>query len=103
MPNAKHYTVGAVIKRLYCDYIKKYRKSLLAAVFFMILVAITTTVIVRLLKPLTDLVFIKQDKDMYLLIPCLALFAYCFKGLAELTATTMACRSSLSCTTEPGG
>lgn len=83
MLHTKHYNANSVIKRLYCDYIKKYRKSLLVAVVFMILVAMTTTVIVRLLKPLTDLVFIKQDKDMYLLIPCLALFAYCFKGFAE--------------------
>ncbi len=83
MPKSKHHDAVFIIQRLYRDYIKNYRSSLAIALICMVLGAITTTIIVKLLQPLTDLVFIKQDKAMYIIIPFLGLFAYTLKGLIE--------------------
>ena len=83
MPQSKHHDAVFIVKRLYRDYIKNYRSSVAIALACMVLGAVTTTIIVKLLQPLTDLVFIKQDKAMYLLIPFLGLFAYSLKGLIE--------------------
>ena len=60
-----------IYKRLYKDYTKKYLKQIIAAAFFSILVAGSTSSIAWLLDPAIKKLFIDKDQSLIILIPYL--------------------------------
>ena len=79
-----------IIKRLYKEYIRKYLKKILIALFFSIIVAGSTASIAWLLDPAIKKIFVEKDKEFILLIPLAIILAFTFKGLSlYLVRTTM--------------
>ncbi|MDX2049733.1 MAG: ABC transporter ATP-binding protein [Rickettsiaceae bacterium] len=77
------YTSTYVFKRLVLNYIYPHRYKIFVAIFFMILVALSYTAIVKLVAPAIDKVLISQDKDMMVLLPLAILGLSIFKGGAD--------------------
>ena len=71
-----------IYKRLYKDYTKKYLKQIIAAAFFSILVAGSTSSIAWLLDPAIKKLFIDKDQSLIILIPFLIIVAFATKGLS---------------------
>ena len=71
-----------IYKRLYKDYSKKYLKQIIAAAFFSILVAGSTSSIAWLLDPAIKKLFIDKDQSLIILIPFLIIVAFATKGLS---------------------
>ena len=72
-----------VIKRLLKDHVSAYKRQIFTAVFFMVIVAICSAAIVRLVQPAIDRVFLTHDRHMLVVIPLLMLTIYSIKGIAE--------------------
>ncbi len=72
-----------VIKRILKDHASPYKKQIFAAIFFMVIVAICSASIVRLVKPVIDRVFLTHDRHMLVVIPLFMLAIYSIKGVAE--------------------
>lgn len=77
------YKSGKIFKRLLLDHVRPYKKKIIVAVFFMIIVAVCAALIVRLVKPAVDQIFLTGDKQMLVVIPLLMLGVYSLKGVAE--------------------
>ena len=71
-----------IYKRLYKDYSKKYLKQIVAAAFFSILVAGSTSSIAWLLDPAIKKLFIDKDQSLIIWIPFLIVIAFATKGLS---------------------
>ena len=71
-----------IYKRLYKDYSKKYLKQIIAAAFFSILVAGSTSSIAWLLDPAIKKLFIEKDQSLIIWIPFLIIVAFATKGLS---------------------
>tara|TARA_B100001175_G_scaffold316831_1_gene331799 strand:- start:1066 stop:2802 length:1737 start_codon:yes stop_codon:yes gene_type:complete len=71
-----------IYKRLYKDYSKKYLKQIIAAAFFSILVAGSTSSIAWLLDPAIKKLFIDKDQSLIIWIPFLIVVAFATKGLS---------------------
>lgn len=80
--NKKHKSIE-IIKRLLKDHVGPYRKQVFLAVVFMVIVAICSTIIVWLVKPAIDQIFITHDKQMLVLVPLMVIIVYSLKGIAE--------------------
>ena len=72
-----------VIKRLLKDHVSSYKRQIFTAIFFMVIVAICSAAIVRLVQPAIDRVFLTHDRYMLVVIPLLMLTIYSIKGIAE--------------------
>jgi ATP-binding cassette, subfamily B, bacterial MsbA len=72
-----------IINRLISNHIKPYIKTLLLAVFFMIIVATSTAAIVKLVEPAINQIFLSHDRKMLIILPLVAIVIYGIKGLAE--------------------
>lgn len=72
-----------VIKRLYSNYVKKYLKQIIIALVFMIVVAICTALIVSIIKPAIDDVFIRNDKNKLFSLSIFIVTITVTKGFAE--------------------
>ena len=70
----------SIIKRLYKDYSKKFLRKIFIAVFFSILVAISTSAIAWLLDPAIKKIFIDKDETLIFLIPALIVITFAAKG-----------------------
>ncbi|MCC2645964.1 MAG: multidrug resistance protein [Rickettsiaceae bacterium] len=77
------YPTIAIFRRLFKDYIKPYKWKILLAVFFMIIVAICSAVLVNLVKPAIDQIFVTRDKTMLLVMPLMMLLVTSIKGVSE--------------------
>ncbi len=71
-----------ILKRLYKDYTKKYLNKIFLAVFFSILVAVSTSATAWLLDPAIDKIFINKDQSLLLIIPLLIILAFATKGIS---------------------
>ena len=71
-----------ILKRLYKDYTKSFLNKILLAVFFSVLVALSTSATAWLLDPAIKKIFIEQNKDMMALIPLAIMLAFIVKGLS---------------------
>ncbi len=71
-----------VLKRLYREYTKKFLKKIFIAVFFSLLVAVSTSSIAWLLDPAIDKIFIQKDQSLLLIIPVLIIIAFTMKGVS---------------------
>tara|TARA_B110000027_G_scaffold117641_1_gene129102 strand:+ start:544 stop:2283 length:1740 start_codon:yes stop_codon:yes gene_type:complete len=79
-----------ILKRLYNDYTKKFRKKIFLAVFFTLIVAASTSSIAWLLDPAIKKLFIEKNQTLLLIIPALIVVAFASKGISlYLARTTM--------------
>ena len=79
-----------ILKRLYKDYTKKFRHKILLAIFFTLLVALSTSSIAYLLDPAIEKLFIEKNRTLMLVIPAFIIFAFTIKGVSlYLARTTM--------------
>ncbi len=72
-----------VIKRLLKEHVVPYKSKIFIAMFFMIVVALCTVAIVKLVQPAIDQVFLTHDRKMLVIIPLIMLGIYLIKGIAE--------------------
>ena len=71
-----------ILKRLYNDYTKKFRNKILLAVFFTLIVAVSTSSIAWLLDPAIKKLFVEKDQALLLIIPGLIILAFASKGIS---------------------
>ncbi|MDA9163843.1 ABC transporter ATP-binding protein/permease [Rickettsiaceae bacterium] len=74
---------GAIIKRLLKEHVAPHKARVFTAIFFMVIVALCSAAIVRLVKPAIDEVFIQHDREMLVIIPLIMFGVYSIKGIAE--------------------
>ena len=78
-----------ILKRLYKDYTRKFLKNLLLAVFFSIIVAISTSSIAWLLDPAIKKLFIEKDQKLIIIIPIAIIISFAAKGISLYFAKTI--------------
>ena len=83
-----------IIKRLYKDYTNKHLKKIIIAIFFSILVAVSTSSIAYLLDPAIKKIFIEQDQTLIFLIPVVIVVAFFTKGMSLYLARVLMIRVS---------
>ena len=69
-----------ILKRLYKDYTKKFLNKIFLAIFFSILVALSTSATAWLLDPAIEKIFINKDETLILVIPFFIIIAFATKG-----------------------
>ena len=69
-----------ILKRLYKDYTKKFLNKIFLAVFFSILVALSTSATAWLLDPAIEKIFINKDETLIFVIPFCIIIAFTTKG-----------------------
>ena len=82
MPQNKDKSL-AVLRRLLTNHISPYRKKIYLAIFFMVIVAICSAAIVRMVEPAVNQVLINHDKKKLIIVPFIILSIYLIKGFAE--------------------
>ena len=83
-----------IIKRLYKDYTNKHLKKIIIAIFFSILVAVSTSSIAYLLDPAIKKIFIEKDQTLIFLIPVVIIVAFFTKGMSLYLARVLMIRVS---------
>ena len=78
-----------ILKRLYKDYTSKFLKKILLAVFFSIIVAISTSAVAWLLDPAIKKLFIEKDQKLIFIIPISIILAFAAKGISLYFAKTI--------------
>ena len=71
-----------ILKRLYKEYVRKYFKKILLAIFLSILVAGSTAATAWLLDPAVKKIFVEKDKTFAWLIPLCIILAFTTKGIS---------------------
>ena len=69
-----------ILKRLYINYTKKFLNKIFLAVFFSILVALSTSATAWLLDPAIEKIFINNDETLIFVIPFCIIIAFAIKG-----------------------
>ena len=69
-----------ILIRLYQDYAKKFLNKIILAVFFSILVALSTSATAWLLDPAIEKIFINKDETLIFVIPFFIIIAFATKG-----------------------
>jgi len=83
-------TNSEILKRLYNDYTKKFKNKILLAIFYTLIIALSTSSIAWLLDPAIKKLFIEKNQTLLLIIPGLIVLAFAFKGASlYLARTTM--------------
>ena len=77
------YTPWYIIKRLMRNHIKPHLKTMLLAIFFMIISGGCSAIIIRLVQPAIDEIFITLNKKMLFLLPVCMVCISTIKGIAE--------------------
>ncbi|MDC0865017.1 ABC transporter ATP-binding protein [Rickettsiaceae bacterium] len=72
-----------ILKRLVKDHVSPYKKKIFVAIFFMVVVAACTAIIVQLVRPAVDEVFLQGNRQMLVLIPFAIFIVHSIKGIAE--------------------
>ena len=78
-----------ILKRLYKDYTKNFLNKIFLAVFFSILVAVSTSATAWLLDPAIDKIFLNRDQSLLLIIPFFIIIAFATKGISLYLAKTL--------------
>ncbi len=78
-----------ILKRLFKDYTKNFLNKIFLAVFFSILVAISTSATAWLLDPAIEKIFINKDQTLIFVIPILIIIAFSTKGISLYIAKTL--------------
>ncbi|MDG1285959.1 MAG: ABC transporter ATP-binding protein [Rickettsiales bacterium] len=71
-----------LLKRLYHDYLKPFKRRMVFAGFLMVLVAATTAANAWLMQPILDDIFLNKKREMLMLIPIAVLVIFTVKALA---------------------
>lgn len=80
----KKYDNGLyLLSRLYLEYVKPEQKTLLMAVFCMIIIAITTAASAWLLEPAINYIFVNHDIKMLYIVPIAVVINSIVKGIAS--------------------
>ena len=83
-------TSSEILKRLYNDYTKKFKNKIFLAIFYTLMIALSTSSIAWLLDPAIKKLFIEKNQTLLLIIPGLIVLAFAFKGASlYLARTTM--------------
>ena len=69
-----------ILKRLFTEYSKKYLKKIMIAIFFSLILAISTSSVAYLLDPAIKELFIKKNQTLVFIIPLLIILAFAAKG-----------------------
>ncbi|WPY00333.1 ABC transporter ATP-binding/permease protein [Candidatus Trichorickettsia mobilis] len=77
------YNAIQVLRRLLREHVKPYSKPLSCAIFFMVIVASCSAIIVKLVEPAIDKVFLTHDRVMLVILPLIMVGVYSLKGIAE--------------------
>ena len=77
------YSSFYIIKRIFKDYLLRYKQKIFFAVLLMTIVAASDAILVLLIKPALDGVFINKTLSLFWLIPILVIATACIKGLAD--------------------
>ena len=72
-----------ILKRLFKDSIRPYAGKLLASLFFMAIIALTTGATAWLLDPAIEKIFLDRDEKMLVLIPIAIIITLLIKGIAS--------------------
>ena len=80
--NTPIMTGSQILKRLFKDSIKPYAGKLLASLFFMAIIALTTGATAWLLDPAIEKIFLDRDEKMLILIPLAIILTLLIKGIA---------------------
>ncbi len=72
-----------ILKRLFKDSIKPYAGKLLASLFFMAIIALTTGATAWLLDPAIEKIFLDRDERMLIIIPIAIIVTLLIKGIAS--------------------
>jgi len=78
-----------ILKRLYVDYTKIFLNKIFLAVFFSILVALSTSATAWLLDPAIEKIFLKKDETLMIVIPIAIIIAFSTKGISLYLARTL--------------
>ena len=78
-----------ILIRLYQDYTKKFLNKIILAVFFSILVALSTSATAWLLDPAIEKIFINRDETLILVIPFFIIIAFSTKGISLYMAKVL--------------
>jgi len=78
-----------IIKRLYKDYTAKHLKKIILAIFFSVIVAVSTSGIAYLLDPAIEKIFIEKDRSLKYIIPGLIILAFSAKGISLYIAKAL--------------
>ena len=78
-----------ILKRLYKDYTINFLNKIFLAVFFSILVAISTSATAWLLDPAIEKIFLNKDQTLIFVIPILIIIAFSTKGISLYIAKTL--------------
>ena len=81
-----------ILKRLYKDYTIKFLNKIFLAVFFSILVALSTSATAWLLDPAIEKIFINKDETLVFLIPFCIIIAFATKGSSVYMAKILMVR-----------
>ena len=79
----------AILKRLYQDYTKSFLSKILLAVFFSLLVALSTSATAWLLDPAIEKIFLNKDETLMIIIPLAIIIAFSTKGISLYLARTI--------------
>ena len=81
-----------ILKRLYKDYTLKFLNKIFLAVFFSLLVALSTSATAWLLDPAIEKIFINKDETLIFLIPFCIIIAFATKGSSVYMAKILMVR-----------
>jgi subfamily B ATP-binding cassette protein MsbA len=77
------YTSSYIIKRLIKNHIRPYYPKISLAVFFMVIVAACSAILVKMVKPAFDGIISMQNHKMLFILPSMMLLVSITKGIAE--------------------
>ena len=78
-----------IIIRLYKEYVNRYLKKIFLAIFFSLIVAVSTAAVAWLLDPAIKKIFVEKNKEFMLLIPIAIILAFTIKGISLYLVRTM--------------
>jgi subfamily B ATP-binding cassette protein MsbA len=77
------YKTEEILRRLIGVYISPYSRKMFLAIFFMIIVASCNAIVVKLVEPAIDEVFLTHDQYMLIMLPLITIGVFAVKGIAE--------------------
>ncbi len=72
-----------IVKRLWLGYVRKYKKSIIIASIAMVITAFCTAMIVQLVEPTINQIFLTKNKKLLVIFPFFIMFTFTIKGVSE--------------------
>jgi subfamily B ATP-binding cassette protein MsbA len=77
------YSTQKLLKRMLFIYVKPYYKNIIISIFFMIISALCSVNIVKLVQPMIDQIFLEHNEHMLYFIALFTLITFAIKGVCE--------------------